>query len=96
MTTRDVTTGSKLMTLFFILLAGRIIMNIKVISSLSLKILTCVAVACYIPASFSPQIQLLALLWHLCTVFTNPCWPETLQSSCSLSRNLSFNGHEEK
>lgn len=41
MTTRNVTADSKLMTLFLILLAGLIIMNIKVISSLSLKIRTC-------------------------------------------------------
>lgn len=43
MTIRNVTTGSKLMTLFFILLAGCIIMNIKVISSLSLKTRTCLS-----------------------------------------------------
>lgn len=60
------------MALFLILLAALIIMNIKVISSLSLNK----------PLPFLPFPQISEFsctLYYLCVVFTNPCWPKTLQ-----------------
>lgn len=66
----NATTGSAVMTLFLILLAGRIIMNIKVIISLSLN-------KPAFPSLKQPDFS--CTLHYLCVVFTNPCWPKTLQ-----------------
>lgn len=71
MTRRNVTTGSKLMTLFLILLAGLIAMNIKLISSCHLN------PHLPFPSLKSPDFG--CRLYYLCTFSTNPCQSETLQ-----------------